>query len=765
VRTGTDLGGLAPGDQLITQVVPLENLSAGDIAGQVQVLLSPNAVIMPTSTNSLIITDTAANIQRALTLIQNSESELAGGPRVFRLQYYDATEMADLVTTIVLSRGGGAGAIGGRPTWERRVAGRVAAQPRPGQRPQPGVPQPAVAAMGAGGPEFAYPDTRTNSLIVLATPIHLTQIEDIVFQLDRPVSLRGSYFVYPVQNLVASQLADSIAPLIGAQVTRTGLGEEAAAGRTTGSLAGQRQRTDERQQSYSRPLGTQGTGRTSRPSLRPEQETAADGLRLEPLSAHSSAARSADPFMIAQAPEAAAPGAPPPAEPGPAAEPPPGEEYPAIPSVTGAAAESVIVADDNTNTLLISAPPEQIDLVQQMIETLDVLPPQVHIRAIIAEVTLSRDTSLGFQWESLGRTWGVFDRDVFTGDVGTNLGVSGVVRSNTGAVTSRPGGFFATLSGTEFSAVINALTSDSRARILSAPSIFTSNNVQATIDISQQIPIPTGTFQSTTGVGTISTSIGYRSVGIVLSVTPRVTQGDIVQMDVSLSADEPGAEVVVADLAYPSINQRLAETRGISVRNGYTVVLGGLMRESITHTASRVPLLGDLPLIGPLFSSTKWGKSKSELLLFLTPFVVRNPAEMADLSERERDRLWEVPKNLRGPLSGPGAGEQLRSLEPPAYQQPPAGGQEQEMPPAPQEELTEPQAPPAGATEGEPPAAPAPSPPAPAAQAPEAQQQPATPAPSPQPAPPEQPAPAPPQTQPPPPELTPPAEEAGIPAH
>jgi general secretion pathway protein D len=761
VHFGTKLGPVAPGDELITQVVPLKNLSANDVASQLQTLLSPSAMVMPTSTNSVIITDTSANIHRALALIENAENELAGGLKVYRLQYYDATQMADLLGSIVLSRGGGAGAVGPRPTWERRVVGRGLPQQRPGQRPQPAMPQAAAAAMGTSGPEFAYPDTRTNSLIVLATPLHLGQIEEIITQLDRPISLRDSYFVYPVQNLVASELANSIAPLIGAQVTRTGPGGEGAAGRGTAGVSGERRRTDERQQSYSRPFGTQGTGGGYRASglgaasLDTERDRGAQGLRLEPLSGESSAARSADAFMIAQAPDvgAAVQVAPQPEVPGGGV---PGEEYPPMASVTGAGVtQSVIVADDNTNTLLISAPPEQIDLIEQMIEKLDVLPPQVHIRAIIAEVELSRETSLGFQWESIGRTWGTFGGEVFTGHIGTNLGVKEpTVTVDKGVKTATlPSGFVATLSGSEFDAVINALTTDSRARVLSAPSIFTSNNQPAKIDISKQIPIPTGTFQTTTGVGAISTSIGYRSVGIVLEVTPRVTQGDFVQMEVSISADEPGAEVTVADLSYPSINQRLAEAT-LSVKAGHTVVLGGLMREQITHSTSRVPLLGDLPLIGPLFSSTKSGKSKSELLVFLTPYVVRNPAEMAELTDREKSRLPEIPKSLRGPSAGEPVPEGIEAVTP-QVEMPPSPAPTVEMPAVPEQEPRKPEAPSAGAAEPQPPSGGAAQSPEPAAGTAPAQ--------PPSAAPPEQPTPTPPQTQPPSAEAAPPAGGTGTP--
>ncbi len=751
VQFGSNLEIYPPGDELITQVIPLRNLSANDVASQLQSVLSQGASIIPTSTNSLIITDTAANIHRALAIIGNAEEELSGGLKVYRLQYYDASDMADLVTSIVLGRGGLAGAMGGapRPTWERRVVGRAAAQPARGPAARQATPvAPGVAAAGgiaATGPEFAYPDTRTNSLIVLATPLHRRQIEDLVKQLDQPVSLSGSYFVYPVQNLVASELAASVAPLIGAEVTKTG-GAQATTGGAGGGVGtvGQRRRSDTG--AYTQPFGSDqgrryrggsfgasssdtGTDRLTRP------------LQLEPLSGEGSLAPSADAIRIAQAPAVGVVAAPVqvPAQPeapmagmGETQPVPAGADEGEPATVSGAAAgQPVIVADDNTNTLLISASPEQIDLVEQMLEKLDALPPQVHIRAIIAEVTLSRDTSLGFQWDSLGRSWGHFKGNLFTGDVGTNLGLKNVVRDANGKVTSTPSGFFATLTGDQFEAVVNALTSDTRARILSAPSIFTASNQEARIDISQQIPIPTGTFQTTTGAGTISTSIGYRSVGIVLEVTPRVTQGNVVQMDVSVSADEPGAEVVVADLSYPSINQRLAEAT-ISVKNGYTVVLGGLMRESTTRTASRVPLLGDLPLIGPLFSSTKDQKSKSELLLFLTPFVVRNPAEIQAVSERERSRLPEVPKSLRGSLSGPEEEWQepeAPQIEPPAVEIPaPPSLQSQ---PAPEAENPKPAAPTTSGAQA--PATPSPAPEQPSASAAPPSEPQATPPPMPSP--------------------------------
>jgi len=137
----------------------------------------------------------------------------------------------------------------------------------------------------------------------------------------------------------------------------------------------------------------------------------------------------------------------------------------------------------------------------------------------------------------------------------------------------------------------------------------------------------------------------------VLEVTPRVTQGDVVRMEVSVMANEAGEPVKIAGQDYPSTKAREANAI-LSVKSGHTIVLGGLMRESIVRSAERVPILGDLPIIGSLFRSTSSSREKRELLVFLTPHVVRSPAEAAQLTESEKSRLPEVPRSLQTPAGG-----------------------------------------------------------------------------------------------------------------
>lgn len=649
-------------DNFVTQVVRLSHLDAGDAQNLIKDVLSKGSLLTATSTNSLIITDTAANIQRALTLIADQEAQLSGGIQVIPLRYYPAEDMADLVANTILSRGTqGAGVPTRRvQPFEQRVVqagGRAATQPARAAAAAPG------AAVTAAGPEYCFPDTRSNSLVCLVTPLHLRQIQDLVEQLDYPVSLRDSYYVYPVQNLVASELAYKIAPAISAQVQTVSpesrkIAETRAAGAAgitreqTGLTGAARYPTTRGGTTFAIPgtglvRGSSAEGAADAP-MRPVRPSA---VELEPLAAPANVAPGGGALSAGVPPDVAIPVEPQPALP-------PGEVVvmergePAITAVSSAGTrQALIIADDDTNTLLITAAPEQVELARQLLERLDVVLTQVHIQVIIAEVALTRDTSLGFQWESLGRTFGRFQGGVYTGGLGTQFSL-GAAQDGDGDAT-RPSGFFGEITGPEFSAVLHALTTDSHARILSAPTIFTMSGQAGSINVSNMRPYPTGTL--TTGYGTtspvVSTSISYQSVGIVLNVTPRVTQGDMVQMDVEVWADEVGQPVTIAGSEYPSTLARQMSAV-LNVKHGHTVVLGGLMRDTIVRSASRVPLLGDLPIVGSLFRSTSSKREKSELLVFLTPRVVRSSAEAAQLTEAEKRRLLEVPRSLRTPADG-----------------------------------------------------------------------------------------------------------------
>jgi len=636
IRVGSNPEEIPASSELITQIIPLRNLSATDVSSQVAGMLSMNRSIIPTSTNCLILTDTATNIRRVLDIVSYLEGELSGGPKVFRLQYMDATTMADLVAGFVLSRGG-VSAGGPRPAWERRVAGGVGPQGRVG-------PQPQVSQVSTAGSEYAYPDTRTNSLIVQATPIHLAQIQDLVDQFDVAISLRDSYFIYPAQHVSASQLARLLAAVVSAQTnvveeegagggsTTSGRAATTSRGRTTRGQTGRSTGT------YTGPFqnrGVNGAAPTPRPA--PRAGESAPTIEVEPLAAPSEGGRGA-PLMIAQAEGGMpVPGVPP--MPGGEGGMVSGDE---IYGPSGFGFEATITADTATNTLVITAPPEQMDVIKCMLQELDVQPPQVYIQAIIAEVAHSKANTLGFQWQNLRsqHTWP--SGEITEGTFGTNFGID----AGDAALTGLTG---VIVGPADFTAVLNAIGSDSNVKVLSTPSIFTSNNQEASINVSDSTPYPVSQITTTSGTPIVTTNVAYRDVGITLNVTPRVSQGGTVHMDVQVTADEPGESVIVGGVEYPGFKTRQAGAT-VNIQDGCTVILGGLMRDTVSRTATKVPLLGDIPLVGALFRSSTNRKQKAELLVFLTPRIVRGPVEAQTLSEGERSKLSDTPRRLEGPL-------------------------------------------------------------------------------------------------------------------
>jgi general secretion pathway protein D len=641
IHVGSNPEEVPASSELITQVIPLVNLSATDVASQVAGILSMNRSIIPTSTNCIIITDTATNIRRVLDIISYLEGELSGGPKVFRLQHIDATTMADLAASFVLSKGG-VSQGGPRPAWERRVAGGGGPQSgRPGPQPQP-----QVQAATPAGSEYAYPDTRTNSLIVQATPIHLAQIQDLVEQFDVPISLRDSYFIYPAQHVSASQLAKLVGTIVGAGVSvvqeETTGGAAGAGGGTlsssvTGRSGGRGQfgRSSGSGGNYPNPFQNREASPADRsPRLDPRASEAAPTVEVEPLAAPSAGARRA-PLQIAQAEGMPVPGVPP--MPGGEGGYVGGEE---VYGPSGFGVEATITADEATNTLVITAPPEQLDAIKAMLCELDIQPPQVYISSIIAEVAVTDDNSLGFQWQNLTSQYTWANGDITTGAFGTNFGLGGedTVSEGLSGVIVGPG---------DFNALLTAIGKDSHFKVLSTPSIFTSNNQPAEINVSNSTPYAVSVTVSSTGIPV--TNVGYRDVGIRLLVTPRISQGGTVHMEVQVFADEPGEYVIVGGLQQPSFRTRTASAT-VNIQHGYTVVLGGLMRDTITSSSTKVPLLGDIPLVGALFRSSTRHKEKAELLVFLTPRIVRTPAEAQQLSQEERCKLSDIPRTLRAPL-------------------------------------------------------------------------------------------------------------------
>lgn len=282
-----------------------------------------------------------------------------------------------------------------------------------------------------------------------------------------------------------------------------------------------------------------------------------------------------------------------------------------------------ITADPNTNSLIISTLPGNMKTIRDVIKQIDMPAEQVMIETIIVEATLDKTTKLGTEF------------NVLQGKVFNNLKTNASNQTNFGikSAVPQPQGFSYTVSGPGYTAFLNALETDNRFKVLSTPRIFTSNNVKAEINVSQKVPYAVS--QQVSSVGSTFNNYQFLDVGIVLDVTPRVTGGGQVTMDVSQTANElQGFTAFNA----PIVNNRSATTT-VTVDDGKTVILGGIIRENHTINDSKIPLLGDIPLIGHLFKSTSHETSQTELMVFLTPHIVHTAKDAQALREAAEKEL------------------------------------------------------------------------------------------------------------------------------
>jgi general secretion pathway protein D len=307
-----------------------------------------------------------------------------------------------------------------------------------------------------------------------------------------------------------------------------------------------------------------------------------------------------------------------------------------------------IVPDTNSNSLIINALPENLEMLRALIRSLDVVSEQVMIEALIVEATLDDSTKLGVDW-----TW--------THSLGNNK--TGTAEINPGLVPP-VGGLRYSIMGTNLDAVLTALATDQRFNILATPRIFTSNNQPAQINIGQQVPYVISVIENT--VGSQTYNYGYLDVGVILDVVPRIAQSGLVTMDVQQSANEL---LGFTSFNAPIIAQRMTTTQ-VSIADGQTVIIGGIIRDSVTRTTNKVPILGDLPIIGGLFRSTEKATNKTELMVFLTPRIVRNPAQAELLTDDQRRNLHvpippspgPLPNGVLPPPEGPESSPPIRPL-------------------------------------------------------------------------------------------------------
>ncbi len=285
-----------------------------------------------------------------------------------------------------------------------------------------------------------------------------------------------------------------------------------------------------------------------------------------------------------------------------------------------------VQADEDSNALVIRTSPRNYEAIQNIVNNLDRLRPQVLIKVLIADVTLDDTMKFGVEghWENKMTVQG---GDSANNRFGTDFSLASE-------------GFTYTLTGDEFSGALNMYAQEGRLKILATPRILVLNNQTANINIGKQVPIISNTTVNSLG-NTVNTD-RYEDVGIILEVTPHINPDGLVTMEVKPEVSDiaPSTESVqiTEGVTSPTFLINSAETT-VAVHNGQTVVIGGLIREVVDKTNTKVPILGDIPLLGWLFRYSEENVNRRELMIFLTPYVAYTIAELEELSDLEKARL------------------------------------------------------------------------------------------------------------------------------
>lgn len=505
-------------DQIVTRVIQVQNVSAAQVVPILRPLIPPQGHLAAyTPTNVLIISDSAANVERIASIIARVDLASNEEVEIVPLRHASATEIVRVLTALEQSR--------------------TKADP----------------AAAAGAPPRMVADERTNSILLSGDKASRLRLRTLISHLDTPVDSGGNTQVIYLRYAKAKDLVTVL-------------------------------------QGASKNLS-------------------------------SEAARNAP--MPGQVPGAAPDGS--------------GS------GSSGGASLVDIQADAATNSLVITAPPELIRSLRAVIAQLDVRRAQVLVEAVIAEISAEKTAELGVQWV-VGTNNAVGFTNLNTGSSSLANIIALAAGANSGDLTDTtllPQGLHLGVGdftkGNPFGVLISALAKDADANVLSTPTIVTLDNEEAEIIVGQNVPFVTGNYTTNTGTS-ISTSndttssisnpfqtIQREDVGIKLKVKPQINEGNAVKLEI---AQEVSNVVPTANAATqgPTTNKRSIKTN-VLVEDGQILVLGGLIDDSLNQSAQKVPLLGDVPLLGNLFRYRSTDKLKRNLMVFLHPVILRDTGQ------------------------------------------------------------------------------------------------------------------------------------------
>jgi general secretion pathway protein D len=514
-----------PGERVVTRIIPLQHVDVNEIVQVISPLVTKGSpVIAYPATNTLIVIDSHANIERLLEIIRSLDVETVDTVlEIIPMRFASADTMAKNLAQVVADR-------------TRQVRRRA---PVRGQAQVQQVQTEAAAVK-------IIPDSRTNALIVIADPTTMADIKAMIHALDVEIPKgSGKINVYYLKYADAENVASVLTAISKSAGTRARPGQPQPAARATATA-------------------------TTEASVEFE----------EPVQ---------------------------------------------------------ITADKTTNSLVIIASPQDYEILRDVIEKLDIRRPQVLVDALIVEMSFEKALELGVEW----RTTDDPRQGDLTGFASTNFGTIGNVA--VGGPLAVPQGLAlgvvkgtVTFGGREFlnvGALLRALQTDADVNVLSAPHLITTDNEEAEIVVSDNIPFKTS--EKFDSLGNPISTFEYRDVGLTLRFTPQINEDNFVRLRLFQETSQILSTATGGSINAPSTTRRSAKTT-VVVQDQTTVVVGGLVSDDTQMTTSSVPCLGDLPLLGYLFRSSRQESRKKNLLIFLTPRIVTNMAKLEEVTQDKR---------------------------------------------------------------------------------------------------------------------------------
>ena len=310
-----------------------------------------------------------------------------------------------------------------------------------------------------------------------------------------------------------------------------------------------------------------------------------------------------------------------------------------------------ITADKATNSLIIIASLNDYQTIVDVIKKLDIRRRQVYVEALVMEINLDNARDLGIEFRAAGE---LKNDGAIIG--GTNFGFQGnlnelllglatgnpLLFSGTGLLTAGIAGSVTLPDGTEIpaiTAVLRAAQTSDNINVLSTPHLLTLDNKEAEIIVAENIPFITSQSRDTTNLANVINTVERQDVGIILRFTPRINESDFVSLDIyqESSAVQATSLLTISEVG-PITTKRSAKT-SVLVKSGDTVVLGGMMQDSVTNNESKVPILGDIPLLGYLFRFSSVKHEKTNLLIFMTPHIIKTPEEMFEVTNENQEKM------------------------------------------------------------------------------------------------------------------------------